>query len=495
MRRTSSGSRRAGGGSSRGSAAKVRGGAAARGLGAAAAERAAEDGGGGGGEGPEDEDEFLLEMLELEGLCRHLNLRCVDETAEADDRSGGGSGGGRPPTGLSSASVSTTVPGGSSGGGEAASADGLDEPPLALASSSSVAVSAEATSSDWGGSCTGGLNDDPFDALRGAPRAHYELSNIALPQGCRIESSPGSRAQFFFTVDVGEGPYTPATLTFWIKIFDEFPAEGSFSVRSTKRIFHPSVDPETRHVGIPQVDLEGGDACRQLGALLVAIRRRVCSPTDAPAMNAEAAMLLQTDPEEFRRTVRLTLGGGEHRGVQFDRVLGSTKTPTKGKARDSAQPSPPLAVQRSCSSSTVAADELQVEMMKLEVLGDQVKASVNAMIQENTMQCRNLEMMPAVSSTPTAPPAKALPAAALPPPPQEEVSGRSRQKTKSGAEGAEGAEAGEQGPPLSLLEEEELDAEVRLEIEAVQEAAARSRRRLRAAFALARGEQPEEAPP
>ena len=32
-------------------------------------------------------------------------------------------------------------------------------------------------------------------------------------------------------------------------------------------------------------------------------------------------MLLQTDPDEFRRTVRLALNGGNYRGVKYDRVL------------------------------------------------------------------------------------------------------------------------------------------------------------------------------
>merc|ERR1719261_2041728 len=131
--------------------------------------------------------------------------------------------------------------------------------------------------------------------------------------------SPGTGAQLFFSVDVCEGPYAPATLTFWIKVFDEYPLPSGYSIRCTKRIFHPNIDPETGRMDIEKHELEGKDPSK-LRSILSAIRQRILEPVDVPAVNPEAAMLRQTDPEEFRRTVRKTLGGGEHRGVQFDRI-------------------------------------------------------------------------------------------------------------------------------------------------------------------------------
>lgn len=310
----------------------------------------------GGGANNEDDDDFTAQLEELEALSRHLGLS-VDEDAFR----GSASADLRPATGGTSTSVSTTVPSGSIGG--------EDDGPSSLGSTAREGCN---------------LTEDPLETLQGGPRAQYELSKMKLPLGCRIERSPGSSAQYFFTMDVAEGPYTPVTLDFWIKVFEEFPAPGSFSVRCTKRIFHPSVDPGTKQVEIREDGLEGG-AAQRLQALLGEVRRLMVAPTDSPAINSEAAMLLQTDPEEFRRVVRLTLGGGVYSGVQFDRVLGSKTGSTAVADTVALEASAAVRQQRPASDAVI------IDLMKLEVMRDQFKAQATVWQQANMREMADLE--------------------------------------------------------------------------------------------------------
>lgn len=311
--------------------------------------------------GLEDEDEFAAELAELEVLCQHMGMRgerSEELHSHFDTET-------RPLTGGTSASASTTAPGGSSGG-EATSVD-LDD------QSAGLEGMAE--------------SDNPFDTLEGAQRASYELQNCTLPNGCRAERTPGAAGQIFFAVDATSGPYTPATLNFWIKIFDDFPAAGSFSVRCTKRVFHPNIDLETGTFRVPEDSCGGHQPAfrdRRLRDLFTSIRDQVISPADSPAANADAAMLLQTDRDEFRRVVRSTLGGGDYRGVQFDRVLDFTKKRASGKESTARSDD----VQR--PSSTLP-DHLKVEMMRLEVMRDQFKGQANEMIQQINREIRSLE--------------------------------------------------------------------------------------------------------
>jgi len=302
----------------------------------------------------DDEAQFATDLDELEDLCLSLNIRPEERSGPADVDL-------RPLTGGTSASTSTTAPGGSSKDFEWATLD-LEE------STSEVPQESEC--------------ENPFDTLTGGQRASYELQQCgSLPHGCRIEKAVGVSAQYFFSVDAAEGPYAPATIVFWIKIFDEFPALDGVSVRATKKIFHPNIDHETGRLKVPQVGA-GSDSGFHLKDLLVAIRRLVLSPTDSPAVNADAAMLLQTDPEEFRRVVRSTLGGGEYRGARFERVLDFSK---KGASNPSGAAVAVGEKQRQMS------DQMRVDLMQLDVLQAKIKALADDMISQNTIECSDLE--------------------------------------------------------------------------------------------------------
>jgi len=303
---------------------------------------------------------------DLQQLSQHLGMTEDEDALEV-----------RPPTGGTSASVSTTAHGGSSNSQAMSASAGFD----------AVSECSEENLDE----VEGALSDDPFDTLRGPQRAHYELQHATLPHGCRIETSPGSLGQLFLSVDVGEGPYTPSTLVFWIKIFGEYPARDSFSVRCTKKIFHPSVDPDTRHVDLQESQLiaageqlasgsrQGSTGVKEmrLQAMLVAIRNLVLRPVDSPAANADAAMLLQTDPDEFRRTVRSTMNGGEYRGVRFDKVL------SLGKSSTTVVVDKPTAREMP--------DSLRMDLMKLEVMRDQWKKQANEFSEQNMIELRSLE--------------------------------------------------------------------------------------------------------
>jgi len=300
-------------------------------------------------ENEEDDDELMEQLEELEELTNRLNLGAEDAGALEL----------RPATGGTSASASTTARGGSSVGCTTSE----DEPSSEVGAEGANTFSATTASEEDG---EAGRSD-----WCGAVLAAYEVQQLRLPHGCRIERSPGASGQFFFTIDVAEGPFTPATLTFWIKIFDEFPSPGSCSVRCTQRIFHPSVNATTGRIAIPDELYEGGE--KTLLALLTFVRQLILTPADSSAANSDAALLLQTDPEEFRRTVRFTLNGGQHGGVQYDSVLHVGKAASKAAATGEPQQAP-------------LTDAVKLGVMRLEVMRDQMKSKASELQRRNSAQ-------------------------------------------------------------------------------------------------------------
>jgi len=294
-----------------------------------------------------DDADLAAQLEELEAFSRRL------DSDDEDDP--------RPATGGTSASASTTAHGDSSGSFGCEGASGEDE-----------------EAEDEGDSCAV-LNSDPFASLRGSQRAQYELQQLTLPHGCRVETSPGSAAQLFLYIDIAEGPYMPSTLVFWIKIFDEFPALDGYSIRCTKKMFHPSVDVESRHVEIEESRLNAPSFPTRLGALIGALRSSMVSPEDTPTVNIDAAVLLQTDPDDFRRVVRLTLNGGEHNGVRFDRIAGAGRE-SEGAATPVRTPA-----QREMSNN------MKMDLMQIEVMRDQCRERATALQQQNATEIRDLE--------------------------------------------------------------------------------------------------------
>lgn len=288
---------------------------------------------------------FDRQLRELEELSALLGLSQDDRSLEVESSSQYSVDVFRPATGTS-ASASTTAPPGS----EVAHGE-LEEPDL---------------SAPLG---------DAFDTLQGAQRAHYELQMFPLPHGCRLEQATGLSGQFFFSIDVTDGPYTPSTVTFWVKVFDEFPEPGSVSVRCTTRIFHPSIDPDSCRLELRE-PLSTGQSGNSFKALLLEIRNVIFSPSDAPAANADAAMLLQTDPDEFRRIVRSTLLGGEYRGYKFDRLMAA------GTQRGSGE--------SDAGNSSRLSKEMKLKLMNVESLKEQLKAKVSAFQAANTLEINSL---------------------------------------------------------------------------------------------------------
>lgn len=295
-------------------------------------------------------DEDMADQLaELDELSALLGLQVEDPAAISE---------GRPATNSTTASASTTAPSGSKAG-----------------ELSSLGDSDELRHEDGGKE--GAL--DFQHTLNGVARLQRELPNCRLPHGCRLETSQASPAQFFFTMDVTEGPYMPATITFWIKVFEDFPAPGSCRIRATKRIFHPFINPTTGTVELPEDSLYGSEGEIQLRSLVLAVRDLIFAPPDTPAhleslaVNEESAALLRRDSAEFRRVVRLTLNGGEHGGVKFDRVLNpSSLGRSGGKEKDAV-----------FASSKPVSEKVMVDLMQLESMKEKFKLQATEWQLEN----------------------------------------------------------------------------------------------------------------
>lgn len=212
-------------------------------------------------------------------------------------------------------------------------------------------------------------NEDPLEHLEGAMRVHQEISQLRLPHGCRLEISQASFAQLFFTMDLGEGPFAPASLVFWVKIFAEYPLPGSVSIRSTKRIFHPSIDAQTGAVAVPG---EESTSKVNLGMMLLALVQMVKKPqVPMEPRNPEAATLLSDDPAEFRRAVRLALSGGEVLNLCYDRVLNPKAAPATVK---------PVAM----------SEKMRLDLMNIEVMKGDFKATAAAYAEHNQVELRRL---------------------------------------------------------------------------------------------------------
>lgn len=297
-----------------------------------------------------DDDDFAQQLQELDDLCNILDGYQPSSSSSARVHSDQ-----RPETGGTTTSASTTLPGSSLATCEAGDLDesGVDE---------FVA------------------SEDPWDSLCGAQRAHYEISRLRLPHGCRLETSPGSYAQFFLHMDIAEGPYTPASLVFWVKIFAEFPAAGSVSIRCTKRLFHPSIDPITGRVEVTGTAEDMQSEPMSLSTLISGILQLVKKPTDTPSINSDAAILLQTDPDEFRRTVRLTLNGGDYAGYHYDKILAAGKAPVQ-KAT----------LTEDSHFNTSLSENNRLSLMQLEALRDQFKAESSIFQDKNLKELRVLE--------------------------------------------------------------------------------------------------------
>lgn len=278
-----------------------------------------------------DEESFAAALAEFDALSSHLHTNY--------DVSGLGSAEQRPLTGGTVASSSsTTLPNSSCGASDVTGAGDFE-------SRNTEAVASNAQ----------------ISAVSVAQQVQKDLQHCKFPRGCRVETSPGSAVQFFFIIDVSEGPYTPTTLYFWVKVFEDFPRSGSFSVRCTDRIFHPCIDPVSKHVELPQDVTSPSTGAMRISNLLSAIREIIVSPPELPAVNGDASLLLQTDREEFRRTVRLTLNGGDYQGVVFDHVQ-TRKAQSQNDTKHTLEASPAI---------EPVSEDVRVALMELEVLRDE----------------------------------------------------------------------------------------------------------------------------
>eukprot|EP00928_Gymnodinium_smaydae_P070206 TRINITY_DN54105_c0_g1_i1.p1 TRINITY_DN54105_c0_g1~~TRINITY_DN54105_c0_g1_i1.p1 ORF type:complete len:503 (-),score=100.02 TRINITY_DN54105_c0_g1_i1:80-1588(-) len=333
-------------------------------------------------EDTDDEDNFAAMLEELDDLSRHLGLRPAVAHAEVSSR---------PTTGSVAASASTACP---PSGRNSGSGSGAGAPPSRGSGSADFDEWTPNATGDLGASLSASFGAaDILESLRGAQRADYELQQrSALPLGCRIKASGASSSQFFFDVDVTEGPYMPTTLSFWIKVFDDFPAPDSYCIRCTRRFFHPCVQPDGGNLEVPQdaLDACGGSTLR---SLLSAIRRLLLTPSEHPPANpgnADAANLMRRDPDEFRRQVRLTLLGGEYKGVRYDCLLSA------GPKGATAAKDQTLAAQAAANAAALVArgttpDTIKMDVMKLEVEKDQFKKRLEAMQAENEQQISLIE--------------------------------------------------------------------------------------------------------
>jgi len=318
----------------------------------------------------DDDEDFADELLELEALGRSLGLHHNPEASLSEvsvDHP-------RPATAVSHTSCSTAVPSSYTTRGALSATSGSDSFEQHLDQDGDRLLAKESESGQ--------------ETLPGALIAQQELKQCRLPHGCRIQSLPGIAAQFFFVMDVSEGPFTPATLTFWIKVFDDFPAAGNVSVRSSKKIFHPCVDPSTGRLGLLEDQLLNERGVLSLQALFQAIRQMITSPEDSPALNADAAVLLQTDQSEFRRMVRSTLNGGEYNGTAFDRVLGTTSagSSTSGVGGTLSKKGP----KSGGATSESVPESVKLGLMQIESMKDKFVQMANDWSQQNAQEIRDL---------------------------------------------------------------------------------------------------------
>ncbi|KAF2458501.1 putative NEDD8 conjugating enzyme [Lineolata rhizophorae] len=150
-------------------------------------------------------------------------------------------------------------------------------------------------------------------------RVQKDLSELSLGSTMRTHfPNPDDILNFTLTIEPDEGFYKGGTFNFNFSINQNFPHDPP-KVKCTQKIYHPNIDMEG-NVCL-NILREDWKPVLNLNAVIVGLQFLFLEPNASDPLNKEAAEVLKSNRETFKRNVRTSMAGGHFLGENFHRVL------------------------------------------------------------------------------------------------------------------------------------------------------------------------------
>ncbi|XXH03403.1 hypothetical protein Hte_009804 [Hypoxylon texense] len=150
-------------------------------------------------------------------------------------------------------------------------------------------------------------------------RVQKDLSELSLGTTMKtIFDDPDDILNFTLEILPDEGIYHGGRFTFTFTMGPNYPHEPP-KVRCQQKIYHPNIDLEGKVC--LNILREDWKPVLNLNAVIVGLQFLFLEPNASDPLNKEAADDLRHSRENFRRNVRMSMGGGSVRGTSYDRVL------------------------------------------------------------------------------------------------------------------------------------------------------------------------------
>ncbi|MDI1485257.1 MAG: Chitin synthase, class 3 [Ramalina farinacea] len=130
--------------------------------------------------------------------------------------------------------------------------------------------------------------------------------------------NPDDILNFTLTIEPDEGMYKGGSFHFSFAINQNFPHDPP-KVKCKQKIYHPNIDLEG-NVCL-NILREDWKPVLNLNAVIVGLQFLFLEPNASDPLNKEAAEDLRSNREGFKRNVRTSMGGGNVKGQQYERVI------------------------------------------------------------------------------------------------------------------------------------------------------------------------------
>ncbi|KAJ2783566.1 NEDD8-conjugating protein ubc12 [Coemansia javaensis] len=149
-------------------------------------------------------------------------------------------------------------------------------------------------------------------------RLQKELGELVLTPDTEVTPSADNIMEFVMTYRPTEGYYKDGEFKFQFEIDKEYPHEVP-KVRCMQTIFHPNIDTDGKIC--LNILREDWRPVLNIQAVIFGLQSLFQIPNADDPLNKDAARLMNNDPAEFARTVRLLMRGRTVGSIRYDDVL------------------------------------------------------------------------------------------------------------------------------------------------------------------------------
>lgn len=150
-------------------------------------------------------------------------------------------------------------------------------------------------------------------------RVQKDLTELDLPSTMRTDfPDAADLLNFNLYINPDDGMYRGGSFKFDFKINTNYPHDPP-KVRCTQKIYHPNIDLEG-NVCL-NILREDWKPVLNLNSVVVGLQYLFLEPNADDPLNKEAAEDLRRNRDQFIRNVKLSMNGGQVKGVTYDQVL------------------------------------------------------------------------------------------------------------------------------------------------------------------------------